>query len=184
MHKGIRRSFIAVISVVAGALAGCSSSSSGGGGGSGTAPDVNSFCAQFCERTKSCDSTADAQTCKNNCTNNFTAQMSKWRSDFVNDFQSCYGSADCASVLDGAASKNCASQAANTIAPSSTGQSFCTALVSSLKSCKVTIDDGKCLGVTKEYVDTALSDAQSCTSKACPDIESCVAAALPGLSFK
>jgi hypothetical protein len=159
--------------------------SSGNGTGSGAAAntntvDVATMCRSFCNDNHTCDETIDQQTCQDNCTNSLAVQWDKMRSDFVNGWQSCYQATDCAAKLDGSATSDCINQELASIAPSGTDTAFCSALKSSATTCGESFSDGDCLNLTKEFGDAALKDAQSCTSKACSAIPSCVEAALPG----
>ena len=167
---------------------GCSSSGGSGGGnpngnvapgGGGTT--IASFCSAACSKVEQCDSTADTSTCTASCQNSYAVIGPKLRPEFVAGMSNCFTNKDCATVLSGDADAACADEAAAALAPSAAGTAFCDALQSAANQCGGSSDKASCLAAVKQFSDPALQAAQTCTGKACTEIDSCIEAQL-GLS--
>jgi hypothetical protein len=173
--------FTAVLSLAA---VHCSSSNSGtsGSGGTGSASLATSpadFCHAACTRVNACDSTSDVDTCAGKCSNDLASVFPKLRDDFVSNVEHCWQQKDCRNVLDSSSAfSSCVDEAEESIAPTQAGTSFCDGLDKSWKKCSLSLDRSKCLGLVKEYNDTALGAATNCLDKSCSDVDDCVSAAL------
>ncbi len=169
--------------VIAGIVVGCSASTTtlGGGAGSGGA-SVADFCASYCKKLNTCDTTRDAQTCTNSCGNKYAATLPKIRGDVVGLMETCFQNKDCMSVLKGNSISNCASEASASIAPSDAATGFCNAFVAAESKCGRTKDKAKCLNEAKLYTDATINEANACTAKACTEIEPCTTATFGGVT--
>jgi hypothetical protein len=134
----------------------------------------------MCSRENACDHTRDTQTCTDSCNNGCAAFLPKVRADVAGAIDTCFAQADCATVLAPGLLATCVDQAVASVAPSSVGMSFCSDLANAHRQCGTgPVDPVSCLNLVKLFGDSALQEADSCVSKACGIIDSCVSAALP-----
>ena len=169
----------AVLSLVLAACSGggtASSASSSALGESGSS--LTDFCNSICGRQHTCDTTSELQTCTSNCQNENAAMFPTLRGDIVTSIEACLPDEDCATVLKGNALTECVSEAVASVAPTADGTAFCDDWGSAVTSCGQTLDKATCLSLAKEYNDTTLQTAQSCTTKSCSSMSSCIDAVL------
>lgn len=163
---------------VACSVVGCSSGT-GTSGGSGSGQfQAGSFCDSLCAKYSSCDTSTDVGTCHAACTNENAVMAPKLRPEYINAVASCFATKDCATVLTSGAVSSCADQASASLAPSAAGTSFCTAMQNAATKCGSSLNVATCLTISKQYNDLTLSAAQSCASKACGDMDTCLNAQL------
>lgn len=137
----------------------------------GTQPaDLDSFCSSICARETTCDSTLDDKTCQNTCHNGYAASFSKLRSDYVEKVEACVDATSCKTLEIG----TCVSDSIAELAPTDAAVSFCDAV--SASKCSLGQTKAQCLNSYKQFDDSALADAQACTTKACTQVPSCIAA--------
>jgi hypothetical protein len=147
-----------------------------GEGGAGAGVSLATFCGSLCSHITACDTTKDAQTCTSACENDNAAGYPKRRANVVDTALTCFGAADCASVLRGTALSACVDVAAAAIAPSAAGVAFCAAWSSASTPCGRTLDQVQCLALVKQYNDESIARAQACTTKTCANILPCIEA--------
>jgi hypothetical protein len=181
MMKTALSVFTAVLGV---ATLHCLSTGSGQGSsrssaGSSTLTTAADFCHQSCARVGTCDTTKDVDTCSSECSNNLASVFPKLRGDFVDNVEQCWQQEDCRTVLESSSAfSSCVDEAEASLAPSTSGTSFCDGLDASWKKCGTALDRAKCLGLVKQYDDDALGEAAGCLDKGCVDIDACINAAL------
>ncbi len=166
-----------------GSLWACSSGTSGGGGNpngfaGNSSAQSGSYCATVCGKFHQCDGSEDLQTCTASCENDFAATGPKLRAEYVSKLQNCVTAKDCATVLSGGATSQCAEEAAAALAPTQEGTSFCNQIETAAGKCGGGSDKAQCLQAAKQFSDGALKAAEACLQKACADIESCIDAQL------
>jgi hypothetical protein len=142
----------------------------------GAGVSLATFCGSLCSHITSCDPTKDAQTCTSACQNDNAAAYPKRRASVVDTALTCFGTADCASVLRGTALSSCVDVAAAAIAPSAAGVAFCAAWSSASTTCGRTLNDTQCLALVKQYNDASIASAQACTTKTCANVLPCIEA--------
>ncbi len=177
---------VLLVSAISASAVGCASSNNNGNGTSvnGTDPlALASFCEDYCTNRNSCDSKIGKHTCQNECENANAASFGKLRSDVIQRIVACYDARDCVQTLAADYTAACAKEAVAQNAPSEKAIAFCNALDTTHKKCKLTSDKVACLDTAKAYGDPALEDASTCTTDACTDVDTCVAAAL-GISLR
>jgi uncharacterized membrane protein YgcG len=171
---------LVVGALVFGALA-CGSpngSSSTSTGGPGQTISTDDFCGAYCGRVNTCDATQAEQTCVNECKNANAALLPKLNSAVTSQLETCIAAKDCKTVLSSSILKTCQKEVVASVAPSADGAAFCNQLAAADTKCGKTLDKANCLEDIKLYNDTAIRDAEACTSAACSAIDDCVDAAL------
>lgn len=148
----------------------------GVGGAVPTPTSVQDLCQLFCGRLATCDTARDQQTCIFTCRDSNSALFPNLRPELVAGIASCIQQDDCATIDRDTALGACLTQAAATVAPSSAGTSFCSALQTADAQCGVTMNQTDCLNSIKIYSDATVAQAMGCTSKSCSLIYSCASA--------
>ncbi len=170
-------------SLLAAAPLGACTNTTGGSGSDQNGPggggmSYTTYCSSACQKVHTCDATQDQSTCTNTCDNSFAVKGPKLRSELISNALSCYEGKDCASVLSGTAESDCWNSAAAALAPTNAAKNLCDGLGSADAKCGYTLDQAACLNDAKQYNNATLNGAETCLSRACSDMGSCLGAAL------
>lgn len=136
------------------------------------------YCESRCAKLEECDPSRDRQTCTASCENELAARGPKLRPEYLSYLESCVVAEQCESVQSGDAEALCAEEASASLAPTAAGVAFCDVLAAVADGCELSADKDVCLETVQPYSSATLTTAKLCLSKACGEIDACVAAEL------